>query len=134
MIEIGRLCVKIAGREAGMKCVVVDVVDKNYVLIDGQLRRKKCNISHLEPLDKKIELKKNASHSDVVSEFKKLKIEVKERKPKPKKERPRKQRGKKKVKVEEKSEEKTKKKETVKKETKEKKVEKKKDIEAKLEK
>ena len=131
MIEIGRLCVKIAGREAGRKCVVVDIVDKNYVLIDGQLRRKKCNISHLEPLDKKIELKKNASHSDVISEFKKLNIEIKETKKKEKTERPRKQRGKKKANVEEKQKGKEKKKKTVKKG---KKAEKKKDIEAKLEK
>ncbi len=131
MIEIGRLCVKIAGREAGRKCVVVDIVDKNYVLIDGQLRRKKCNISHLEPLDKKIELKKNASHSDVISEFKKLNIEIKETKKKEKTERQRKQRSKKKANVEEKQKGKEKKKKTVKKG---KKAEKKKDIEAKLEK
>lgn len=128
MIEIGRLCVKIAGREAGKKCVVVDVIDKSYVLVDGQLKRKKCNITHLEPLDKKIDLKKNASHEEVVSEFKKLKIEVKETKKKEKKEKPRKIRGKKKVKIDEKPKEKTKKKKTAKKEKK------KEDIESKLEK
>jgi len=128
MIEIGRLCVKIAGREAGRKCVVVDIIDKNYVLIDGLIRRKKCNITHLEPLDKKIDLKKNASHEEVVSEFKKLKIEVKETKKKEKKEKPRKIRSKKKVKIAEKPKEKTKKKKTAKKEKK------KEDIEDKLEK
>lgn len=101
MIEIGRLCVKIAGREAGRKGVIVDIIDDNYVLIDGQLRRKKCNISHLEPLEKKIEIKKGASHSDIVNEFKKLNIEIKETKKKEKKEKPKKIRGKKEVKIEE---------------------------------
>ena len=26
-IEVGRVCVKIAGREAGEKCVIVEVID-----------------------------------------------------------------------------------------------------------
>ena len=124
MIEIGRLCVKIAGREAGRKCIIVDIIDYNYVLIDGQLRRKKCSISHLEPLDKKIEIKKNASHSEVIAEFKKLGIDIKETKKKEKKGKPKKIRGKKEAKVEEKP----KKKKTAKKEKK------KEDIESKLEK
>ena len=28
-IEKGRVCVKIAGRESGKKCVIVDVIDEN---------------------------------------------------------------------------------------------------------
>ena len=55
---------KIAGRDARGKCVVVDVLDTNYVLIDGQVRRRKCNVDHLEPLGEKIELKKNAGHEE----------------------------------------------------------------------
>ncbi len=87
-IETGRLCVKIAGRDAGKKCVILHVIDKNYVLIDGETRRRKCNIMHLEPLPKKIEIKENADHSEVVAMFKKLGIELLERKPREKKERP----------------------------------------------
>lgn len=34
-IEVGRICVKLFGREAGRKCVVVDIIDKNFVLITG---------------------------------------------------------------------------------------------------
>lgn len=136
MIEIGRLCLKIAGREAGRKCIIIDIIDKNYVMIDGQVRRKKCNIAHLEPLDKKIELKKNASHSEVVSEFKKLNIEIKETKKKEKKEKPKKIRGKKKISVDEKSKGKGEKKKAAKKEKVKKKIDakKKEDIESKLEK
>src|SRR2546426_8305819 len=34
-IEVGRVCVKTLGREAGLKCVIVDVIDKNFVLVTG---------------------------------------------------------------------------------------------------
>lgn len=95
MIEVGRIAIKIAGRDSGRKCVIVDILDNNYVLIDGNVRRRKCNILHLEATPKKIELKKGASHEDVKKEFSKLKIAVWETKPKEKKERPRKVRKKK---------------------------------------
>jgi large subunit ribosomal protein L14e len=80
MIEVGRLCLKTAGRDAGRHCVIVKCVDDNYVLVDGQTRRRKCNISHLEPLQKKISLKEEAAHSEVVKELKKLNIVVDEKK------------------------------------------------------
>ena len=79
-MEIGQVCVKIAGRDAGKKCVVVDVLDKTYVLVDGQTRRKKCNMLHLEPLGQDVELKKGSSNKDVVSALKGLGIECVEKK------------------------------------------------------
>jgi len=82
MYEIGRICVKIAGRDAGLKCVVVDVVDAHTVLIDGQTRRRKCNVKHLELSSQVIKIKKGASTKEVYDEFKKLKIDVRETKPK----------------------------------------------------
>jgi large subunit ribosomal protein L14e len=65
MIEVGRVCFKIAGREAGKIAVIIDVLDSNYVLIDGLVRRKKCNISHLVPLGTVLKVKKNAPTADV---------------------------------------------------------------------
>lgn len=96
MIEIGRLCLKIAGRDAGRKCVVVDILDDKFVTIDGNVRRRKCNVAHLEPLSEVIKISKGASHDSVKSEFDKLKEPVWSTKPKAKTERPRKVRGKKK--------------------------------------
>ncbi|MEA1905171.1 MAG: 50S ribosomal protein L14e, partial [Candidatus Hadarchaeota archaeon] len=65
-MEVGQVCVKLAGREAGKKCVVVDVVDENYVLVSGpEVKRRRCNIGHLEPLEQKLEVKKGASDEDV---------------------------------------------------------------------
>jgi len=128
MIEIGRLCLKTAGRDAGCKCIIVDILDAHYVLIDGETRRRKCNILHLEPLKEVIKIKKGVSHEDVKAEFKKLGLEVRKKKPKEKKERPKKIRkkkvkvtegkakGKKAEKKEKKIKEKNKKKEEVKKE------------------
>lgn len=84
MIEVGSLCMKIAGREAGRLCIVVDIVDSKKVLVDGQVKRKNCNINHLESLNKVLEIKKGALHDNVVSVLKKEGIEVVEKKPKQK--------------------------------------------------
>ena len=75
-MEIGRLCVKLAGRDAGEECVVVDVLDNNNVLVDGNTRRKKCNIMHLEPLDQVLKIKKNTSHDEVISVMEKAGIKI----------------------------------------------------------
>lgn len=92
MIEIGRICVKTAGRDAGLKCVIVDVLDNKFVLIDGETRRRKCNILHLEPLKDTVKIKKNSSHESVKKEFEKLGLKLRETKPKQKTEKPRKKR------------------------------------------
>jgi large subunit ribosomal protein L14e len=76
MLDIGRVCVKIAGRDAGKKCVIVDVLDKNNVLIDGETRRRKAGISHLEPLPVTVEIDKGADNSAVVDALKKADFDV----------------------------------------------------------
>jgi large subunit ribosomal protein L14e len=88
MFEVGRICVKIAGRDAGQKCVIVEVIDDKNVLIDGMTRRRKCNKIHLEPLDQTVDIKGNASHEDVAKAFKSLDLNVKTTKPKQKTEKP----------------------------------------------
>ena len=56
-IEKGRVCVKIAGRETGKKCVIVDDIDENFVEIVGnEVKNKRCNIKHLEPVDETVEV------------------------------------------------------------------------------
>ena len=110
MLEIGRVCVKIAGRMAGKYCVVLDNVDKNFVLVDGQVKRKRCNIEHLEPTKDVVKIKKGASHAEVAKALEKLKIKVTVTKPRTKKaEKPIKIRKKKEKPVKEKKESKAKK-------------------------
>lgn len=95
-MDIGRLCIKIAGRNAGNYCVVVDKIDDNFVLVDGNVKRKKCNIKHLEPLDKVLKIKKGASTASVHEVMKKEKIKIITTKPRTKKaEKPVRQRKKK---------------------------------------
>jgi large subunit ribosomal protein L14e len=76
IVEVGRLAVKIAGRDAGKECLIIDVLDKNNVLIDGNTRRRKCNIQHLEFLPKKADIKKNATHEEVLAALASLGIKV----------------------------------------------------------
>jgi large subunit ribosomal protein L14e len=69
-VEVGRICVKIAGREAGRRCVVVDVVDKNFVLVTGPqkvsgVKRRRVNVSHIEPTQAKIDIKRGATDEEV---------------------------------------------------------------------
>ena len=91
-IEIGRLCVKIAGRDAGKKAIIIDILDDKYVLIDGETRRRKCNILHLESLSQVVKIGKNASHEEVSKVLKEIGIEARFTKPKQKTERPKKKR------------------------------------------
>jgi large subunit ribosomal protein L14e len=65
MFEVGRIVIKIAGRDAGNTAIVIEQIDKNHVLIDGNVRRRKCNITHLEPKNEILKIKKGASTSDV---------------------------------------------------------------------
>ena len=95
-MNIGQLCIKTAGRNAGSYCVIVDKIDDNFVLIDGNVKRKKCNVKHLEPLNKVLKIKKGASTSSVHEAMKKEKLKVIITKPKTKKtEKPVRQRKKK---------------------------------------
>ena len=69
-IQIGRVVVKTNGREAGKKAVIVDLVNQNYVVVTGPkeltgVRRRRCNIRHLEPTDKLLSIKRNASDEEV---------------------------------------------------------------------
>ena len=76
--DIGRLCVKTTGREAGKYCVIVEIIDKNYLLIDGlKIRRRRVNFRHIEPLPETIEIKKGAKHEDVEAAIKKAKLDKK---------------------------------------------------------
>ena len=93
MVKVGQVAMKIAGRDAGKFAVVVDVIDGNYVLIDGGTRRRKCNVRHLEFLGREIDVKKSSSNETIKKALKDLGFsveEVKKGKKRDKKERPKK--------------------------------------------
>ncbi len=77
-VDVGRVCVKLSGREAGQKCVIVDVIDKNFVLVTGPkkltgVKRRRTNLKHLEPTPETIDIKKGASDEDVAKVAEKAK-------------------------------------------------------------
>jgi len=88
-IEVGRICVKVLGRESGRKCVIVDLMDKSFVLITGpkkltDVKRRRVNANHIEPLQDKINIKRGASDEEVADALKasdKLEMMKKEVKP-----------------------------------------------------
>ena len=74
-IEVGRICVKIVGREAGRRCVIVDVVDKNFVLVTGPqkvsgVKRRRVNVNHVEPTQAKIDVNRGATDKEVTEALK----------------------------------------------------------------
>jgi large subunit ribosomal protein L14e len=96
-IDIGRVCKKLTGREAGRYCVVVDMAkEEGYVEVTGprdvsNVRRRQCNILHLEPTDDVLDIKKGAPDGDVKKAMEKAglleKVTVTQvKKPAPKKE------------------------------------------------
>lgn len=89
IFTVGRMCVKLAGRDAGRKCVVVEE-GKGFVVVDGNVRRKKVNVKHLEPLSQTVEIGKG-SHEEVVKAFEKLGLAAWNTKAKKSVERPKKQ-------------------------------------------
>lgn len=107
MIDVGRVCLKIAGREAGKYCVVVNRIDENFVTVTGpreltEVKRRRCNVSHLEPILEVVRIKKDATDQDVLKAYQEANLlsklnleprkraEPKEKKAQEKKEKPRK--------------------------------------------
>jgi len=69
-VEIGRICVKTRGRENGKECVIVDIIDKSFVLITGPksvsgVKRRRANVSHLNPTDIVLDIKRGARDEEV---------------------------------------------------------------------
>lgn len=70
-IEIGRICIKIKGRESGKKCVIVDIIDKSFVLITGPqtltgVKRRRVNVQHITSTEKSVKIKRDSSDEDVI--------------------------------------------------------------------
>jgi len=77
-IETGRVVVKTAGREALMKAIIVDLIDHNFVLISGAgvspVKRRRCNLRHIRPLDLLVSIKRGAKDEDVLKAIEKANI------------------------------------------------------------
>ena len=76
VFDIGRVCLKIAGRDAGQYCVVVENLSDNMVLVDGNTRRRKCNVLHLMPTNDVLEIKEKATTGEVKEALGELNIPI----------------------------------------------------------
>jgi large subunit ribosomal protein L14e len=70
LYEVGRTCVKVMGRETGSYCVIVELKDDNYVVVTGPknisgVRRRICNVRHLEPLETILPISAGVKDADV---------------------------------------------------------------------
>ena len=70
--EVGRLCVKTTGRDAGKRCVIIDLMDKNFALVTGPknvsgVRRRRVNVNHLKPLEERIQIEKGATDEQIIT-------------------------------------------------------------------
>jgi len=81
-MEAGRICVKLTGRERGRRCVIVDILDKNFALITGPrevtgVRRRRVNMNRLKPLNLKIDIRRGASDEEVKAALEKAGLTLK---------------------------------------------------------
>ena len=69
-VEIGRICIKTHGRESGKECIIIDIIDKSFVLITGPksisgVKRRRVNVSHLEPTKAVLDISRGATDEEV---------------------------------------------------------------------
>ncbi len=79
VFDVGRICVKTRGREAGKMCVIVDIVDDDFLLVTGPkqltgVKRRKVNVKHVEPTQYKVNISKGASDEDVIKAIEDAKL------------------------------------------------------------
>ena len=91
VLEVGRVCLKIAGREGGKYAVVVKPADtgkgkgkddKSFVFVTGPklltgVKRRKCNIDHLQPTQYKLEISEDATDEQVITAYEKAGLVIK---------------------------------------------------------
>ncbi len=75
-IDVGMICIKTVGKEAGKKCVVMDIIDKNFAIITGPkevtgVKRRRVGIKHLLLTGEAVDVKEGMSDEELVSVLKK---------------------------------------------------------------
>lgn len=81
-MEVGRVCMKLVGREAGKLCVVLKHVanekkkSSSFVIVSGPklltgVKRRKANITHLQETKHKLEVNEDANDEEVYQAWEK---------------------------------------------------------------
>ncbi len=68
LLEVGRVCIKKYGRDAGSKAVITGVMGNGFVKVitTKRSRERQCNPSHLEFLADKVDVKDKAAIDKVL--------------------------------------------------------------------
>ena len=79
VFDVGRVCVKTHGRNAGKYVVVVKGIEDGFVEITGPkdvngIKRKRSNVRHLIPTSKKLNISEKASDDEIKKELEKMKL------------------------------------------------------------
>lgn len=79
IMDVGRVCVKNAGKNAGSYCVITKALKDGFVEITGPrkltgIKKGRCNAIHIEPTRHVIKLGKKASEADVEKAVKAAKL------------------------------------------------------------
>lgn len=74
VLEVGRVCLKTSGREAGKYCVVVKPMDKSFVMVTGPklltgVKRRRSNIDHLQITEHVIKITADANDEAVIAAY-----------------------------------------------------------------
>ncbi len=75
-LTVGRVAMKIAGREAGKYCVVLTNPKDNFVQVTGPkvltgVKRRRCNVDHLEPSEHMVKIEAEAADKVVLDTLEK---------------------------------------------------------------
>ncbi|MEA3229441.1 MAG: 50S ribosomal protein L14e [archaeon] len=70
-LTVGRVCVKVAGKNSAKYCVIIDVIDDSFVEVTGPksltgVKKGRCNILHIEPTKDMIKIDAKADDADVL--------------------------------------------------------------------
>jgi large subunit ribosomal protein L14e len=72
-MDVGSVCIKTKGRNAGRRVVILSEAKAGKVFVDGaKSKKKQCNVLHLFPLGMKVKIGKTATHDEVVKALKEM--------------------------------------------------------------
>src|SRR3989344_523850 len=76
MVKIGDVVMKIAGRDAGRVGIVTEDLGKGFFMVDGDTRKKKVNVKHIEFLGKEGRVGKGSTREELRKEINNLGFKV----------------------------------------------------------
>ena len=70
-VNIGDICIKTFGKETGKKCIVIEIMDKNFVLITGPkeitgVKRRRSSVKHILSTGEKVKINANLSDKELI--------------------------------------------------------------------